>query len=110
MFRKSPYLKSLESRRRSLLVESENNRIELLKDFETVKAEIQRVKKQVCVAGSIAASTAVLATAFSLFGRHPKSAGPAGQSKLPWISAALEGAQVGASLFSKIKSFFRNRA
>ena len=45
MFGKKSYLKTLESRKQALLAESEVNRIELLKDWDALKIETNRVKK-----------------------------------------------------------------
>jgi hypothetical protein len=114
MFGKTTGLKALEIRKQLLLAESEVNRDELLKDFHTLKAafkaETDRVKKQVIAAGSIASSAALIAAGFSLFRHRSKPEKSDGQSKMPWLVAALEGARTGASLFSKIKSFFHNRS
>ena len=112
MFGKTASLKTLEARRQLLLAESEANRNELLKDYHilkaALKAETTKVKKQVCAAGSIASSAALLATGFSLFRRRPKPTESNGQSKRPWVSAALDGARAGVSLFFKIRSFLKD--
>jgi hypothetical protein len=112
MFGKKSYIKTLESRKRALMAESEVNRIELLKDWGALKAEGIRVKKHLLNVGSIASSAALLATAAAVFRRRPET------SKQPethphaatsWINAALNGARTGASLFFKLRSLRRER-
>ncbi|HEX3628537.1 MAG TPA: hypothetical protein VH280_24270 [Verrucomicrobiae bacterium] len=105
-------MNTLESRKQSLMAESEVNRIELLKDWEALKADATRVRKHLFAAGSIASSAAVLATVAALIRRHheqPTAPKPESHSKVPWVSAAMDGARVGASLFFKVRSFMRER-
>ncbi len=109
MLRKDTQLKSLEVRKQLLIAESELNRAHLLKDVTHMKEEIERLKKQVATVGSIASSIAVLATTISLFRRRASKVGKPGGSALSWITAAMEGARIGTSLFSKVKSFFQER-
>ena len=109
MFGKTSSLKTLETRKQLLLAESEVNRIELLRDLGSLKDEIVRVKKQVRTIGSIASSAALLATALSMFRRRARPEKSGGAAKIPWISAAFEGARVGASLFKKVRSYFHQR-
>lgn len=112
MFGKSNYMKSLESRKNEILAESEVNRIELRREWEHVKTEVLRLKKQVRAAGSIASSAAVLAATAALFRRkHEPASEPKADNhaKASWVSAAVNGAQVGASLFFKIRSLMRQR-
>ncbi len=110
MFGKTTLLKSLETRKKLLLAESDVNRIELGKDLALMKGEVERIKRHVRTLGSVASSAALLATTFSIFRRRfglphkmPESNGKS------WISAALDGARLGASVFLKIKSFLHNR-
>lgn len=115
MFRKKTFLRSLALRKQLLLSESEINRAELVKEIDSLKGEVARVKKQVRTFGSIASSAAVLATAVSVFRRgfgssganhnhnHSQDAPP----KTSWVSAALDGARMGTSLYLKIKSLLR---
>lgn len=112
MFGKKSYLKTLDSRKQALLAESDVNRIELLKDWDALKAEANHVKKQLRAAGSIASSAAILATvATVLRRRHEKATPPKpdNHAKVPWLGAALNGARVGASLFLKLRSYMRER-
>lgn len=112
MFGKKSYLKTLESRKHEILAQSDVNRIELFKEWETVKTELQRVKKHVRAAGSIASSAVLLATLASLFRRKhepSKTETPENHTRVPWVAAALKGAQAGASLFMKMRSLIRER-
>jgi hypothetical protein len=111
MFGKKTYLRTLESRKQALLAESEVNRIELLKDFDELKTEANRIKRQLRAAGSIASSAAILtAVAAMMRRRQPESSKPDNHNAKPsWVNAALNGAQVGASLFFKLRSFMRQR-
>jgi hypothetical protein len=110
MFGKKTYLRTLESRKQALLAESEVNRIELLKDVGALKAEASRVKKQLRAAGSIASSAAAVAAVASLLRRRqPESPKTNNHTKASWVAAAVNGAQVGASLFYKLRSFMRQR-
>ena len=110
MSRKNTQLSSLETRKQLLLAESEINRVHLLKDLELLKEEVARLKKEVYTVGSIASTAALVATAVSLFRRHlKKTDGEKGPSKMSWITTALEGVNIGASLFQKVRSFFRER-
>lgn len=110
MFGKTTLLKSLETRRKLLLAESDVNRIELGKDLAVLKGEVERVKRHVRALGSVASSAALLATTFTIFRRRFGLAGkPSESNGKSWVTAALDGARVGASLFLKIKSLLRNR-
>lgn len=110
MPRKDPHLTTLEARKQLLLVESEVNRVELLKDVEHLKNEISRVKKEVYTVGSIASSAALITTAVSVFRRRfMKREAANGRSTMFWIASALDGARLGASLFRRIKSLLRER-
>jgi hypothetical protein len=112
MFGKKSYLKTLESRKQALLAESDFNRIELLKDWDALKVETNRVKKHLRNVGSIASSAALLATAAAFFRRRPeapKARENHAHTNASWVNAALNGARVGASLFLRLKSFLRER-
>lgn len=109
MFRENPYLKGLETRKKLLLAESELNRAELTRDVDALQSEVAHLKKQAMAVGSLVSSGALIATAFSIFRRNKKSENSDGASKLSWITAAIEGARIGTSVFQKIKSLFRER-
>lgn len=110
MFRKNTRLTNLALRKQLLLAESRVNRAELLREVEAVKEEVARLKKSAVTFGSMASSAALVASAVSLFRRHSAHAKNSNDGEKPsWISTAFAGAQIGASLFSKIKSLFRER-
>jgi hypothetical protein len=109
MFGKKSYLRTLESRKRSLMAESEVNRIELAREWDELKVEAHRVKRHLRAISSIASSAALLATVASVFWRHHETPKADGHEKEPWLAAALNGARVGASLFMRVRSFMRER-
>ena len=109
MFGKKSYLKALETRKQEILAQSDVTRLELLKDLEILKTELQRVKKQLRTAGSIASSVVVVAAAASVLGRKHEPTKAETRAKVPWVAAALNGAKVGASLFMKLRSLTRER-
>ncbi|HEY1790286.1 MAG TPA: hypothetical protein VGJ73_19225 [Verrucomicrobiae bacterium] len=103
-------MRALESRKQELLAESEVNRIELLKELDTLKAEANHVKRRLRTAGSIASSVAAIAAAASfLRRRQPEVPKTDNHAKGSWMAAALNGAQVGASLYFKLRSYMRQR-
>ena len=109
MFGKKSYLKALETRKQEILAQSDVHRIELLKDWETIKTELHQVKKHVRTAGTVASSAVVLAAAASVLRRKHEPSKTENHAKVPWVAAALKGAQVGASMFMKLRSFMRER-
>ena len=109
MFGKKSYLKALETRKQEIVAQSDVTRIELLKDWENLKTELHRVKRQLRAAGSIASSAVVLAAAASVLRRRHELQKTEVHTKVPWVSAALNGAKVGASLFMKLRSLIRER-
>lgn len=110
---KKPKLNPLEVRKELLVAESELNRVELANELDHLKYEFDRVKKQTVVVGSIISSLGLVATVASLFRRRGfgKTTHNGGTKlpKAPWLSTALEGARVGASIVMKIRSILRER-
>jgi hypothetical protein len=115
MFRKFSRLKLLEARKQLLLVESDLNRVELVRELEDLRVEIDHVKKNIRTVGSIASSAVLLASVISIFGGrhsgHSKSEEKTNnhRGKMAWVSSALSSARSGASLLMKIRSIIRNR-
>ena len=110
MFGKKSYMNELERRKQALMAESEVNRIELLKDWDALKMEGNRVKKHLRNVGSVASSAAILATAAAVLRRRPETPkAPKNHSGPSWVHAALDGARTGASLFFKLRSLARDR-
>lgn len=93
-------LKPLETRKQLLLIESELNRVQLLKEIGDFKGEISHLKHQVTEISSIAASAAELASTFNSVRRvfsHSRDDGEKGPGS--WISTLIEGAKAGASVW-----------
>jgi hypothetical protein len=110
MSRGTSSLKSLEARKQLLLAESRVNREEFSKDLDHLKGEFRLIKKRARMAGSIASAATVLTTTASAIHRHFH---PSEQSrsipKRSWVSAALDHANAGTTLYLKIRSLFRHR-
>lgn len=110
MSRRTFSLSALEARKQLLLAESQLNREEFSKDLDHLKGEINRMKKKARVAGSIASAATVLTTTASAIHRHfHPSDGSRSIPKRSWVSAALDHANAGTSLYLKIRSLFRSR-
>jgi len=106
---KTSRLKQLQLRKQLLLAESELNRAELLKELDVFKEEVRGVKNNIRLVGSLASFAAVLAGAISIFRRGSSNRVDShDRAKSSWISEALAGARLGASLFFKIKSLLRS--
>jgi hypothetical protein len=100
-------LTSLETRKQLLLVESELNRAQLINELRDFKHEMHHLKHQVWEFGSITASAAKLASTFSAIGRAFTHLEPDKNEKSSWISALLEGAKAGMSLWHLLGSCWR---
>ena len=99
----------MEARKQLLLAESRVNRAELPRELDHLKDEIDRVKKRVRMAGSIASAATLVGTTASVIHRHFHSEEqPKGGSKRSWVAAAFDHATTGTSLFLKIRSLFRD--
>lgn len=104
-------LKVLEARKQLLLAESRLNREELSKDLDRLRGEYYRMKKKARVAGSIASAATLVTTAASAVHRHfHPSQHSQNIPKRSWVSAALDHANAGTSLYLKVRSLFRNRS
>ena len=115
MLRKNARLKELDIRKQLLLAESEVHRAKLVEEFDDLKGEVGHLKKHVLTAGSIASSAVLVGAAVSLFsrrrfGHHVKPEEKHNNhGKMAWVSSALKGARVGASLLLKLRTILRNR-
>ena len=101
-------LTPLETRKRLLLVESELNRVQLLREAGEFKNEIRRLKEQACEISSLASSAAKLAGMFSAVGRVFSHREDGEKGSGSWISTLFNGAKAGASLWLLLRSWRRN--
>jgi hypothetical protein len=104
---KNPRMNPLKSRKQLLIVESELNRAQLVRDLQTVAGEIHALT---CRAGTISSfvSTAVsLVAGFASFRR--KMSAPAIE-KPSWLQTILKGAGLVSNLWSEFRSQSRDRA
>lgn len=97
----------LETRKQQLLVESELNRAQLLNKLRDFKNEIHHLKHQVWEIGSIAVSSAKLATTFSAIEQAFSHRNEGEKEKPSWISTLLNGAKAGTSLWLLLRSCWR---
>jgi len=98
-------LTPLETRKQLLLLESELNRAQLLREVGDFKNEIFHLKRQVGEICSLASSAARLASTVSTIGRifsHREN----GEEK-SWVPMLLNGIKVGASLWVLLRSWLR---
>jgi hypothetical protein len=94
----------LASRKRLLLTESELNRQHLVREWHAWKDEFESSKRELSSLGSLASLTTKLAATFAAAG-HAFSRGNG--AKRSWISALLNGATTGTSLWFLVRSLRR---
>ena len=100
---KETRMTSLESRKQLLILESELNRAQLLKDLDELKAETELMAEQVRSLSSLMSSaTSVFGTIFKV-----QQAFAGTKEKFPRLFGILKGARAGASLWSAVKSWLR---
>ncbi len=103
MFGKETHLTPLESRKQMLVLESELNRVQLLKELDELKVETQRLADQMRVLGSLATNvSSALELVFKV-----QQAFSTTKEKFPKFFGILKGARAGASLWSAIRSWLR---
>jgi hypothetical protein len=98
---KKSQLTPLETRKQMLLVESELNRAQLLNEMRDFKNEIQLLKDKLYVIGSVTSAAAKLAVTLSAVGRAFSLQDGV---KSSWVSALVNGAKAGASLWRLMRS------
>ena len=103
MFGKETRLTPLESRKQMLVLESELNRVQLLKELDELQVETQRLADQMRVLGSLAAEVrSVLEMVFKVQRAFSDT-----KEKFPKFFDILKGARAGARLWSAIRSWLR---
>jgi hypothetical protein len=104
---KNFHLTPLESRKQLLLVESELNRAQLLNELRDFNTEIQHLKGQVQVAGTLISSAAKVAATFSAIGGAFAHRDTGENRKSSWLSTLLNGARTGASIWGALRSHLK---
>jgi hypothetical protein len=100
---KKTRMTSLESRKQLLILESELNRTQLLKDLDELKAETEQLAEQArSLASLVSSATSVCNTVFKV-----QQAFSGTKEKFPRFFGVLKGARAGASLWSAVKSWLR---
>jgi hypothetical protein len=92
----------LDSRKKLLIAESELNRAQLVREWQTMADDVHVLTKRARTIGSLASGAAVLVAALASY-RHKKSA-PAAE-KTSWLQTVLKG----AGLVSTIWQMFRSQ-
>jgi len=101
MPRKITCLAELRAKKQALLMESELNRVQLLREWSNLKTTARQVANPLRAAKKIASSTATAATAFAIARRiFKRSVAP----KHLWINSLISGAKVGASIVSLLRA------
>jgi hypothetical protein len=103
MFGKETPMTALESRKQLLVLESELNRAQLMKDLDELKVETQRLGDQVRSLGSIASNVGSLLEMVFKAQQFVSNA----KEKFPRIFGLFKGARAGASLWSVIRAWLR---
>jgi hypothetical protein len=96
MFGKEPHVNALESRRQLLVAESELNRVQLLKEWQTMAEGVRGLADRAKTIGSFASAAAVLVAGLAAFRRsQPVSAA----EKPSWVETVLRGARLACSVW-----------
>ena len=93
----------LESRKQMLIMESELNRVQLLKELDEIKVETQRLAEQMHVLSSLASNVSSIFE--MIFKAQRAFAGT--REKFPRIFSIFKSAKAGASLWSAIRAWLR---
>jgi hypothetical protein len=90
------HVNPLESRKQSLLAESEFSRALLSEEWRTVAHGTGRLVRRVLTVGAWASSAALLVAGVAALRRGPEAAGAA---KSRWIPTILEGVRVASAMW-----------
>jgi hypothetical protein len=94
-------MKPLESRKQLLIAESELNRAQLAREWQTMADEVHALAEQARTVRSMA--TAAGALVAGLMSCRRKAATPPGE-KLPWWQTLLKGAGVVSTFWSEFRA------
>ena len=96
MFGKAPHLSPLALRKRLLIAESELNRAQLSKEWETVAHGVEDLAHRAMTMAAWASSAALLVAGVSAFRR---GSAPPGGAKSSWFHKLLSGARVASTIW-----------
>jgi hypothetical protein len=103
---KNPRLNPLQSRKQLLIAESELNRAQLVREWETMADGVRSVADRAKFFASIASSVAVLVAGLAAFRRgKPAQA----EAKASWLQTILKGASLVSTLWLAFRSPGRGR-
>jgi hypothetical protein len=95
---KNPRMNPLASRKQLLIAESELNRAQLVREWQTMADEVHSLADQARTVSSLVSVAASLAAGVACF-RRKKSAPAA--DKPSWLQTILKGAQLAGDLWSE---------
>jgi hypothetical protein len=103
---KNPRMNPLESRKQLLIAESELNRAELLRDWQTMADDVHALARKAGIIGSWVSIAASLVAGLAFF-RRKKSAPTA--EKPSWLQTILKGGGLISTLWQAFRSPGRGR-
>jgi hypothetical protein len=105
MFGKSPRVNPLESRRQLLVAESELNRVQLLKEWQTMAEGVSGLADRARSIGSFASAAALGLAGLAAFRRSK----PVSAVKKPsWVETVLRGVRLAASIWLAFRAHGSN--
>ena len=101
MFGKEPRLSPLESRKRLLIAESELNRVQLSREWQTMAHGVRDRAHRVRTVGAWASSAALLVAGVMALRRGPPAREAA---KSSWFQKALNGARLASTIWFALRA------
>jgi hypothetical protein len=96
MFGETSHLSPLESRKQLLIAESELNRVQLSREWQTMAHGVRDLAQWVKTVGAWASSAALLVAGVTALRRGPPTPGTA---KCSWFQKILKGARVASAIW-----------
>lgn len=97
-------LAELRAKKQELLVESELNRVQLLREWSNFKTSMRQAMNPLRAAKWAASSVARAAATFALFRRMFRNNAAPRHPGQAWLNNLISGAKVGASLVSLLRA------
>ena len=101
MFGNEPHVSPLESRKRLLIAESELNRVQLSREWQTMAHGVRDLAHRVRTIGAWVSAAALLVAGVTALRRRPP--GP-GTAKSSWFQKALNGARMASTSWVAIRA------
>ena len=101
MFGKEPHVSPLESRKQLLIAESELNRVQLSREWQTMAHGVRDLAHWVKTIGAWASSSALLVAGVTALRRGPPAPGTA---KSSWFQKILNGARLASTIWFALRA------